>query len=62
MRDNIASRSSGYRLLIPMRAGALASVPFSVFAIKKTREDTLKIVIGIMTLTMGVLTIYGALK
>lgn len=49
-------------LLIPMCAGALSSVPFSVFAINKTKEDYLKIVIGIMTMLMGVLTIYKAMN
>mgnify|MGYP002622007894 CR=1 FL=1 len=48
-------------LLIPMCAGALISVPFSVFAISKTRESHLKVVIGIVTILMGGLTIYKAL-
>lgn len=49
-------------LLIPMCAGALSSVPFSVFAINKAKEDHLKIVIGIMTMAMGGLTIYKAMS
>jgi uncharacterized membrane protein YfcA len=48
-------------LLIPMCAGALVSVPFSVFAISKTREHHLKVVIGVVTVLMGGLTIYKAL-
>ena len=36
-----------------MCAGALISVPFAVFAIKKANEDHLKIVIGVLTLSMG---------
>lgn len=48
-------------LLIPMGAGALASVPFSVFAISRTRENHLRIVIGSVTMLMGGLTIYKVL-
>jgi uncharacterized membrane protein YfcA len=48
-------------VLIPMCAGALLSVPCSVFAINKANEDHLKIVVGILTLVMGALTIYKAL-
>lgn len=44
-------------LLIPMCGGALFSVPFSVFVIHKTKENHLKIIIGIMTMVMGGLTI-----
>jgi uncharacterized membrane protein YfcA len=45
-------------VFIPMGAGALVSVPFSVFAIKKAHEDHLKILIGMLTLLMGGFTIY----
>lgn len=48
-------------LFVPMCTGALVSVPFAVFAINKAKEDHLKIVIGVLTLTMGTLTIYKAL-
>jgi len=48
-------------IFIPMCAGALLSVPCSVFAINKANEDHLKIIIGILTLFMGALTIYKAL-
>ncbi|MBU1170239.1 MAG: sulfite exporter TauE/SafE family protein [Proteobacteria bacterium] len=50
------------RLLVPMCAGALISVPFSVFAIQKSNENQLKIVIGVLTLAMGGLTIFKALQ
>jgi uncharacterized membrane protein YfcA len=49
-------------LFIPMCAGALSSVPFSVFAINKAKEDHLKIVIGVMTMAMGGLTIWKAMN
>jgi uncharacterized membrane protein YfcA len=48
-------------LLIPMCAGALLSVPFSVFAVNKANEDHLKVLIGVLTLVMGALTIYKTL-
>jgi len=48
-------------LFIPMCAGALSSVPFAVFAIHKTNEDRLKIVIGVLTMGMGAITIYKGL-
>lgn len=47
-------------ILIPMCAGALSSVPFAVFAINKSNEDHLKIVVGVLTMSMGALTIYKA--
>jgi len=50
-----------WTVLIPMCAGALLSVPFSVFAVNKANEDHLKILIGILTMTMGALTIYKTL-
>lgn len=48
-------------IFIPMCAGALLSVPCSVFAINKANEDHLKIILGILTMFMGMLTIYNAL-
>ena len=48
-------------IFIPMCAGALLSVPCSVFAINKANEDHLKIILGILTMFMGTLTIYKAL-
>jgi uncharacterized membrane protein YfcA len=48
-------------LFLPMCTGALISVPFAVFAINKANEDHLKIVIGVLTFTMGALTIYKAI-
>jgi uncharacterized membrane protein YfcA len=42
-------------LFVPMCAGALLSVPFSVFAINVTREDYLRRVIGLVTMLMGAL-------
>lgn len=44
-------------LFIPMCAGALLSVPFSVFVISITREDRLRLVIGSVTMLMGALTL-----
>lgn len=44
-------------IFIPMCAGALISVPFSVFAISKTKANVLQAVIGLLTMTMGALTI-----
>jgi len=49
-------------LLIPMCTGALFSVPFSVFAINQTKEEYLTIVIAIITMVMGALTIWKAMK
>lgn len=49
------------KIFIPMCAGALISVPFSVFAINRAQEDQLKIVIGMLTMTMGGFTIYKSL-
>ena len=48
-------------ILIPMLTGALSSVPFAVFAINKSNEDHLKIIIGVITMTLGGLTIYKAI-
>ncbi len=48
-------------IFIPMCAGALLSVPCSVFAINKANEDHLKIIVGVLTLFMGGITIYKAL-
>lgn len=49
-----------FDLLVPMLAGALASVPFSAFAIHRTHEAHLKLIIGILTAGMGVLLLYKA--
>ena len=48
-------------VFIPMATGALISVPFAVFAINKSNEDHLKIVIGVLTMGIGALTIYKAI-
>ncbi|MBN2319421.1 MAG: sulfite exporter TauE/SafE family protein [Acidobacteria bacterium] len=48
-------------IFIPMCAGALISVPFSVLAINKAGENFLKIVIGVLTMVMGAVTIFKAL-
>ena len=45
-------------LFIPMCAGALLSVPFSVFAISAIKEDLLKTIIGLVTITMGALILF----
>lgn len=44
-------------LFIPMCAGALLSVPFSVFIISVTREHLLKTIIGLVTMIMGAMTL-----
>lgn len=44
-------------LFVPMVAGALLSVPFSVFVISITKEHLLKTIIGVVTMTMGALTV-----
>ncbi|MEZ5462013.1 sulfite exporter TauE/SafE family protein [Dokdonella sp.] len=44
-------------LFVPMCAGALLSVPFSVFAISVVREDLLRTIIGVVTMLMGALTL-----
>ncbi|MGZ0657138.1 sulfite exporter TauE/SafE family protein [Coraliomargarita sp. W4R53] len=49
-------------IFIPMCAGALISVPFSVFAINKTRDDWLKTIIGVVTMVMGAVTVIKALS
>ena len=49
-------------IFIPMCAGALISVPLSVLAINKTREDLLKTAIGVLTMVMGAVTICKALN
>lgn len=49
-------------LFIPMCAGALCSVPFSVFAINKANEDHLKIIIGVLTMAIGAATLRSALQ
>ena len=51
-----------FRLFVPMCAGALLSVPFSVFAISKANEGILRRVIGLLTLALGALTIYKAVS
>lgn len=53
--------SLNLQVFIPMCAGALISVPFSVFAINKAHEDHLKILIGLLTIAMGGFTIYKSL-
>jgi uncharacterized membrane protein YfcA len=49
-------------LFIPLCAGALLSVPFSVFAVSKARERLLSVAIGLLTIAMGFLTIYKGWK
>jgi uncharacterized membrane protein YfcA len=49
-------------IFIPMITGALISVPFSVFAINKTKEDRLKIIIGVLTFFMGGLIIWKTIS
>ncbi|MEA2009009.1 MAG: sulfite exporter TauE/SafE family protein [Chloroflexota bacterium] len=58
----IRGGSINWLVFIPMAAGALISVPFSVFAINKSNENNLKIIIGVLTMAMGILTIYKALS
>lgn len=53
--------SINWTLCIPMCAGALISVPFSVFAINQSREEHLKMLIGVVTMAMGAFTIYNVL-
>jgi len=48
-------------LFIPMGAGALVSVPFSVGAISRMNENFVKILVGVVTVAMGAFTIYRAL-
>lgn len=48
-------------VFIPMCTGALLSVPCSVVAINKANEEHLKLVVGVLTMSMGALTIYKAL-
>lgn len=48
-------------ILLPMCAGAMLSVPFSVFAVSRTKENHLRLIIGILTMGMGALTIYKTL-
>jgi len=59
----VPSASGGHvsaGILIPMCAGSLLSVPFSVFAVSQTKEKHLRIIIGVLTVAMGALTIYKA--
>jgi uncharacterized protein len=49
-------------ILIPMCAGALSSVPFAVVAINRANDERLKLFIGVLTLSMGVVTIYKAMS
>lgn len=49
-------------VFVPMCAGALTSVPFSVFVINHARENLLKTVIGVVTMVMGALTIFKAVS
>ena len=49
-------------ILTPMCTGALLSVPFSVFAVNKTHDTHLKMIIGILTMAMGALTIFKTLS
>lgn len=58
----IKGGSINWVVLIPMCAGALSSVPFAVFAINRSNEDHLKVFIGVLTISMGALTIYKALN
>ena len=51
-----------FDLFLPMALGALLSVPFAVFAVRQANEDHLKIVIGVLTLCMGVVTIVKGLR
>ena len=49
------------QILIPMCSGALLSVPFSVFAVSKAREEHLKPIIGLVTVVLGALTIFKSI-
>lgn len=46
-----------YSLLGPVLAGALLSVPFAVHFVSRYHENRLKILIGLLTITLGALTI-----
>lgn len=46
-----------WSLAPPLVIGAILSVPFSAFAIKKMPTKTLKIAIGLITLILGVITL-----
>lgn len=43
-------------MLVPMLVGALISVPFSAFIVHYTREQNLRIIVGTMTIFLGVYT------
>ena len=48
-------------LFVPMVTGALLSVPLSVFAIRRVREDLLRLCVGILTMVLGAWVLYRAL-
>jgi hypothetical protein len=61
MRISSMRKSAAGIVVVLGTTALLGSVPFPVFAIRKTRESHLKIVIGVVTVLMGGLTRYKAL-
>jgi hypothetical protein len=53
----VRSRSIHLDLLVPVLAGALLSVPFSVEIVKQVQERRLKELIAVLTILMGAFTI-----
>lgn len=49
-------------MLFPMIAGALSSVPFSAFIVSQTQERHLRVVVGGMTLFLGIYTVYSVVN
>lgn len=50
-----------YNIFLPMFVGALLSIPFSVTAVSLSKDTHLKFACGLLTMTLGILTVYKAL-
>ncbi|MDD4318867.1 MAG: sulfite exporter TauE/SafE family protein [Candidatus Peribacteraceae bacterium] len=48
-----------WHLAIPLTLGALCSVPLSVIAVKKVKTKALQITIGVVTMLLGILMLWG---
>jgi len=53
----IAREAFPWRLTLPLALGALCSVPFSAWAVKKVKAKPLTIAIGVLTTALGLFTL-----
>jgi uncharacterized membrane protein YfcA len=51
-----------WKLALPLVIGAVLSTPLSAFTVKKIQERKMKLIIGLVTIVLGLLTIIKAFK